>query len=565
MHLFYSMSFIEKSEIKNTLKSSIFSSDISIKIMSGLLGWNKANQFYNKVKSYNTKQFLNAYKRKARIKHIVSFNQQNRIPKTGSLLIIANHPTGIPDGLLILDQVLKIRPDVKIVANQMTYSVDPLKPHTIPVDPYDSDISKVQNAKQIRNIFDWLNEGHCIILFPAGDVANYNFKEKQLDEQFWHPTAKKIILKHKGQILPWAINGKNSSLFYQLGKIHPSIKSALIPREGLKSRRKPIYSQIGFPTKINGSENLLNDLETKIRLMCMTMQQTKGIIKSQTTNELWSEIIEEKPTEIIETEICKLNIPIIEKGTLQVFLTNKSQSPNIIEEIGRLREVTFRRVNEGTGNSIDIDKHDSFFEHLILWDKETKKIAGAYRLGNGHKLESISNYKSIIFEFYKPNVDAQRIINQSLILGRAFITESHQQKAFPLFLLWQGIFRYIEQNPELKYIIGQTSLPNSYQQFSKKIIVDFLLKNHSCEKRSKYFNAFHKLDSFENSVIDEFIKDLNHKDFKRIDDMVQNIEPNGERIPMLFKRYIEQNAKCIGINIDPAFQNSIDILMLTEI
>ena len=113
------MSFIEKSEIKTSLKSSFLSNDISIKIMSGLLGWNKANQFYDRVKSYNTKQFLNAYKRKARIKHIVSLNQQNRIPKTGSLLIIANHPTGIPDGLLILDQVLKIRPGVKVVANQM--------------------------------------------------------------------------------------------------------------------------------------------------------------------------------------------------------------------------------------------------------------------------------------------------------------------------------------------------------------------------------------------------------------------------------------------------------------
>jgi putative hemolysin len=559
------MSFIEKSEIKTSLKSTFLSNDISIKIMSGLLGWNKANQFYDRVKSYNTKQFLNAYKRKARIKHIVSLNQQNRIPRTGSLLIIANHPTGIPDGLLILDQVLKIRPDVKVVANQLTYKVDPLKLHTIPVDPYDQSNSKMQNGRQIKSIFDWLNDGHCIILFPAGDVADYNFKEKQLDEQFWHPTAKKIILKHTGHVLPWAINGKNSSLFYQLGKIHPSIKSALMTREGLKSRRKPIFSQIGFPIKINGSESLLNDLETKIKLMCLAMQQSKGSVKKSLTTEIWSEINAEKPTDLIQLEINNLNSTIIEKGALQVFLTTKNESPNIIEEIGRLREITFRNVNEGTGNSIDIDHHDSFFEHLILWDKDIQKIAGAYRLGNGQKLKVIENYTSIIFDFYKKNANAQQIIDESLILGRAFIAESHQQKPFPLFLLWQGIFRYIGENPQLKYIIGQTSLPNSYQPFSKKIIVDFLLKKHSCFEMSPYFKAYHNLDQFENPVIDSFISDLNPDDFKRIDDMVQNIEPNGDKIPMLFKRYVEQNAKCIGMNIDPAFQNSIDILMLTKI
>ena len=560
------MSFIEKSEIKTTLKSSILSSDLSIKIMSGILGWNRANQFYDKVKSYSTKQFLNAYKRKAKIKHIVSKNQLNRIPVTGSLLIIANHPTGIPDGLLILDQVLKIRNDVKIVANQMTYKVDPIKPHTIPVDPYDKATSKLQNARQIRTIFDWLNEGHCILLFPAGDVADYNFKDKQLSEQFWHPTAKKIILKHTGQILPWAINGKNSSLFYQLGRLHPSIKSALIPREGLKSRRKPIYSQIGFPIKINGNEQLIYDLETKIKLMCMSMHQKQKVaLKNQEFDSIWKEIVSEVPAQVIEREIKDIGTAIIEKGALQVFLTTQKKSPKIIHEIGRLREITFRSIHEGTGNSIDLDLHDEVFEHLILWDKEQKKIAGAYRLGNGDKLKSIRNYTSIIFEFYKHNFEAQKIVNQALILGRAFITESHQQKPFPLFLLWQGIFRYLSQNENLKFIIGQTSLPNSYQRYSKKIIVDFLMKNHSCNQISQHFTAYHKLEKFENPVIDEFIQKTNQEDFKRIDDLVQNIEPNGERIPMLFKRYIEQNAKCIGINIDPAFQNSIDILMLTEI
>lgn len=561
------MSFIEKEEIKSTLNSPVLANDITIKIFSGILGWSKANRFYDKVKSYNVRQFIQAYKRKSKVKHIVSKEHLNRIPSTGSLLIIANHPTGIPDGILILDQVLKIRKDVKIVANQMTYKVDPLKPYTIPVDPYENGESVRQNALQIRNIFDWLNEGHCIILFPAGDVANYNFKEKCLDEQFWHSTAKKIILKHKGAILPWAIQGKNSQFFYQLGKFHPSIKSALLPREGLKVRRKPIHSHIGFPVKINGSELLLNDLETKIRLFCS--MNLKDIHKQSTfveNDELKFKPVG-KPTDpekiALEVENCQ-NI-FAEKGSLKVILTTKNESPNILNEIGRLREITFREVGEGSGKEIDLDEHDNYFEHLILWDKENNHIAGAYRLGNGEKLAKILNYTSIIHEFYIRNEQNQKIINKSLILGRAFICKDYQQKPFSLFLLWQGIFSYLKSNPELEYIIGQTSIPNTFHPYSKKIMVDFLQKKHSHPLYSPYFKAYNSFETTKLPLIDLFIENVNYKDFKRIDDLVQNIEPKGQKIPILFKRYVEQNAQVIGVNIDPDFQNSIDVLMLMEI
>ncbi len=561
------MSFIEKEEIKNSLNTPVLANDITLKLISGILGWSKANRFYNKVKSYNIRQFIQAYKRKSKIKHIVSQEHLKRIPSTGSLLIIANHPTGIPDGILILDQVLKIRKDVKIIANQLTYKVDPLKPFTIPVDPYENGDSVRQNALQIRNIFDWLNEGHCIILFPAGDVANYNFKEKCVDEQFWHSTARKIILKHKGAILPWAIQGKNSQLFYQLGKFHPSIKSALLPREGLKVRRKPIYSHIGFPFKINGSETLLNDLETKIRLFCSL--NLKEINRQSGTKNVnfpnFADVIGTTDSQKINAEVEKCTNIFAEKGSLKVILTTKKESPNIVNEIGRLREITFRSVGEGSGKAIDLDDHDNYFEHLVLWDKESMTIAGAYRLGNGDKLSKIAGYTSIIHEFYAPNEQNRKIINKSLILGRAFICKEYQQKPFSLFLLWQGIFGYLKKNETLEFIIGQTSIPNTFHEFSKKIMVDFLQKKHSHALNNQHFKAFNQFESLRIPLIDRFIENAEPSDFKRIDDLVQNIEPNGQKIPILFKRYIEQRAQVIGVNIDPDFQNSIDVLMIMEV
>lgn len=558
------MSFIEKQEIKNTLNSPILTHDISINIMSGLLGWKRANKFYDQVKSYNIQQFIRAYKKKSRVKHIVPQEHLNRIPKIGSLLIIANHPTGIPDGILILDQVLKVRKDVKIIANQLTYKVDPLKPYTIPVDPYDKSESVRQNAMQIRAIFEWLDQGHCVILFPSGDVANYNFKEKCLVEQFWHQTAKKIILKHKGAVLPWAIQGKNSHLFYQLGKVHPSIKSALLPREGLKIRRKPMYSHVGFPVKIEGKESLLNDLEAKIKFMSLRGHNHQEKIWP-TNNNYPISIADPQSQSDIELEITKIKTILAEKGSLQVLLTTKNESPVIINEIGRLREITFRSVGEGTGKKSDLDEHDNHFEHLILWDNENKVIGGSYRLGNGQKLNSVHNYESIIHEFYQKNLGTQSIINASLVLGRAFIVEEYQQKPFSLFLLWQGIYKYLDNHKEIKYLLGQTSIPSTFHPFSQKLIVNHLIKHHSNLKLSKNFIAKNEFDNEQIKIVNDYLNTLGCKDFKRLDDMVRNIEMDGQRIPILFKRYIEQNAKVLGINIDPDFQNSIDVLMLMEV
>jgi len=562
------MSFIEKQEIKKSIQSPLLTNDLSIKIMSGILGWTKANRFYNKVKSYNIKQFIQAYKRKSKIKHIIPQDHLSRIPAAGSLLIIANHPTGIPDGILILDQVLKIRKDVKIIANQLTYKVDPLKPYTIPVDPYEKSESVRQNALQIRSIFDWLEDGHCVILFPSGDVADYNFKEKYSHEQFWHPTAKKIILKHKGMVLPWAIQGKNSHLFYQLGKVHPSIKSALLPREGLKTRRKPIYSHIGFPTKLEGKISLLNDLETKIRLMSMIRHVKQGPILDLFESELTSKVEPIAPSGNKNKIIAEMNQSkniLAEKGSLKVILTTKKESPETLYEVGRLREITFRKIGEGSGKDIDLDVHDEVFEHLILWDKEINEIAGSYRLGNGVSLKNMDNYESIIFEFYKKNTISQKIVDESLVLGRAFICESHQQKPFSLFLLWQGIHKYVATNPELKYILGQTSIPNTFHDFSTNMIVGFLTKKHSESTFSNFFIPFNAYKSENVNMINQFLDSLSPRDFKRLDEMVQNIEISGNRIPILFKRYVEQSAEVLGVNIDPAFQNSIDVLMMTKI
>ena len=559
------MSLLNKNEIQKRVNAPFLNNPVTFEMVSQILGWKNANQFYDRTKNYNVYHFLNAYKIQSKIEHSFNPTGLQKIPKSESLIVVANHPTGIPDGLLILDTLLSVRSDVKIVANDFTYKVDPIKPYTFAVDPYNESDSAAKNSGQIRQILQWLNDGHCIILFPSGDVSGKNRLTKQIEEQPWNNTAKKILLKHKGTIIPWAISGNNSNLFYQFANIHPALKSALLPREGMNRRKRPIFSQIGQPLKLNGSLDALSDLEIKIRLMSKVNGKSPRS-PFQNIREKWRKnhkimpltpIIDPINSELIKAEIQSLDSPISQKGDLEVFAFSAQNCPNLMMEIGRLRERTFREVNEGTNLPYDIDSHDQHFTQLVLWDKQLNQVAGGYRMG--------FKQSAILLEHYHPNQEMKQLLNQSVVLGRAFVVKEYQAKPFPLFLLWQAIENILQKRSDVQYIVGQTSLPGTFHEISKQLIVSYIEKNHSAHNFKTHFKAIHPFQSIDNTLIKSWIHQSSINDFKRLDSFISNIEPNGAKIPILFKRYIDQGAKFIGVNVDPNFNDSLDILMLTPI
>ncbi len=536
-----------------------------------ILGWNRAKRIFDSWTNLQIDEFLTEYKNRSKVKHIINPNQIKNIPASGSLLVLANHPTGIADGLLILDTIMTIRKDIKLIVNSTTYPIKALKEYIIEAEIPLRNIKSTdeievspKNALAIKSALKWLEEGHCLVLFSNSEVDTERRIHRKFSENFWHPTAKKILVKYHGTTLPWAVRGRNSALFYQLSKINPSLKAALLPREGLKRRLRPVRSFIGKTFKVT-DELSVADLELKIRLMSRQSRllHLPPVIKlpKKPLDPIASEISQE----ILADEISLLGKPLTFKGDNQVFLTTQKQSPNLLLEIGRLREITFRAVNEGSGKSRDLDHYDQDFHHLILWDAEAQKLVGAYRLGIGSLLYQQANYHSIIHDFYKRNPKNESILKSAIVMGRAFVVPDYQQKAFPLFVLWQGIMETLNLYPESKYLIGQTSLPNSFHKYSKQLITGFLWKHFSDLEIAENFAPFHPLKLRKNPLVQGWIAQSSAGDIKRMDRIIECIEPDGNKTPMLFKRYVEQNARCIGINIDPQFQNSIDILMLTKI
>ena len=250
----------------------------------------------------------------------------------------------------------------------------------------------------------------------------------------------------------------------------------------------------------------------------------------------------------------------------EVFLAPADLIPNILQEIGRLREITFREVGEGTNNSTDLDKFDSYYHHMFLWDNDTQLIAGAYRMGLGSKIFAQFGidgfYLQDLFRFEPELYD---MMSKSIEMGRAFIIKEYQQRPMPLFLLWKGIVHTTLRYPEHRFLIGGVSISNKFSEFSKSLMIEFMKSNYYDPYVAQYINPKKEFKVKLKDADKDFIFDETEADLNKFDKLIDEVEPGSLRLPVLIKKYIKQNAKVVAFNVDPLFNNAVDGLMYIRI
>lgn len=303
--------------------------------------------------------------------------------------------------------------------------------------------------------------------------------------------------------------------------------------------------------------------ENKISLSNLTQQTLK------TSSKIAKEIITETNTDKIQAEVEKLrtlDVRLLQSKNYEVFLVQAIEIPNILNEIGRLREITFREVGEGTNESIDIDKFDKYYHHMFLWDDDAKKIAGAYRMGLGkHIFEKYGINGFYLQDLFRFEPELYDMMSKSIEMGRAFIRSEYQQKPMPLFLLWKGIVHTTLRHPEHQFLIGGVSISNQFSEFSKSLMIEFM--------KSHYYDPFvaqyiHPKKEYKVKLKDadkDFVFNETEADLNKFDKIIEEVEPGSLRLPVLIKKYIKQNARVVAFNVDPLFNNAIDGLMYIKI
>ena len=534
------------------------------------------NKIYENNKHKTDLDFLNGVLDDCNIKFEIPEEDLKRIPKEGAFITISNHPLGGIDGVLLLKLLIEKRADYKIIANFLLHRIEPLKPYVMPVNPFETRKDAKSSVAGIKSALLHLKEGKPLGIFPAGEVSTYKDGKLKVDKP-WEEGAVRLIQKANVPVIPIYFHAKNSRLFYFLSKISDTLRTAKLPSEVISQEGRVIKVRIGKPISVADQNEykelaafsefirkktymLANPFEKKTKILStekIKIKKPAKKITSQRSIHLFVKEIEnlrEKETRLLESK------------NYEVFFASAKDIPNLLHEIGRLREITFREVGEGTNKEIDLDKFDKYYHHLLLWDREANCLAGAYRMGLGkdiYKKYGINGF--YIQTLFRIEPELYQMMENTIEMGRAFIIGEYQQKPMPLFLLWKGIVHVTLRYPEYKYLMGGVSISNQFSDFSKSLMIEFMKSHYYDPYVAQYIYPKKEYKVKLKDGDKDFVFDATKADMQKFDKIIDEIEPGALRIPVLIKKYVKQNARLVAFNVDPKFNNAVDGLMYIKV
>lgn len=531
---------------------------------------NDINDLYSDNYDENSIKFIDQILKGLKVNVDFLESELKKIPKEGPFITISNHPFGAIDGLILLKLILERRPDYHILANYLLTEVVPIAPHVLPVNPFGK--NKKSSFSGMKLAMKKIEEGHPVGIFPAGEVSTFQ-NLKTISDKEWKHSVVKLIKNSKVPVVPIYFHGNNSLAFHLLGLINSNLRTIKLPSELMNKKNKSIQVRVGCPIINNDEIDMMNItdfskyLRAKTYALGSSMDVRKFHIPKHQIIKKTFPIDQEVNKMLLLNEINGLNEYLLFNwGDYKVFCTPTSKIPQIIKEIGVLREKTFRAVGEGTGKAIDIDEFDIYYEQLFIWDNKNLELVGGYRIGKGREIYAKYKKKGFYLNtLFKLKKGFEGILQESIELGRSFIVESYQKKAFPLFCLWKGIMTVLVKNPEYRYLIGPVSISNQFSSLSKSLIIDFLKTNYYDFEKSTLIKPRKRYKMNYKYCDYRMFIETSKADFNKIDKIIEDIEPNNIKVPILFRRYLEQNAKIIGFNQDPKFNNALDGLMILDV
>lgn len=462
------------------------------------------------------------------------------IPETGAVIVAANHPTGALDGLALLSLVRRRRADVKLLANDWLTSIGPLAAGLLPVDAFGG---RRANAAPMRAAVRWLRDGHALVAFPAGVVSHLQPGAGVVTDPAWQTGVARLARLTGATLVPCFIEGRNSVLFQALGLLNPWLRTALLPRELLNRRGSRVGIRVGRALPAKDAAGV-GDAELTRRLR----ELVYGL-----RDHVWP------ASRGAGAEVRSLppERTLVATDEYSVFWCRASEAPELVDQIGRAREQTFRAVGEGTGQAIDTDRFDQDYLHLCLWDRQSDALAGGYRMrvvDDGLPPDAL--YTHTLFEFDQHLVAT---LAPGLELGRAFVVPAHQRKHQPLLLLWSGITRFVAAHPHIRHLFGAVSVGASYSAAARTFLAAYLRRHALDALRAPLVAPRHPLDGLDEADAGAPV------DPQQLSASVQALDAGGKGLPVLLRHYLKLQARVLDFSVDPAFGDVIDVLVTVDL
>lgn len=529
------------------------------KWLSKLLHAKDIQQFTERYGHLRGRDFVDQVLEYFDFRYTVADRDREHLPSLGKVVIIANHPIGSLDGVALLKMVAEIRPDVKVVANDVLWSIEPLRPLLLPV----TNLGGRAGRQQIKAIQDHLAADKALIIFPAGEVSR--LRPKGVRDTRWDAGFLKIADRAQAPILPIHVDGRNSWTFYASSMVYKPLSTLLLVEEMFRQRGGEIQLRIGqcIPFKHHQRSDLT--LTNRVHMLRKHLYRV-GHGKPGMFPTEHGIALPESPVALRSAVHSCQYLTTTPDGKQLYFTDYRSDCP-LMRELGRVRELTFRAVGEGTGQRRDLDRYDVQFSHLILWDDEQLAIAGSYRLATVAQLISNFDYQALYTaSLFKLLPTMERFLAQGMELGRSFIQPQYRNR-YSLDYLWQGIGAYIQQHPEVRYLFGPVSLSGELTRAAQVAIVWFYQQWFPPLQQLAQPNHPFVYTPHEQQAMQELFSSNDYAcDFQQLKHYLQQHQV---KLPTLFKHYSELcepgGVQFACFSVDPAFNNSIDALIIIDL
>ncbi|WP_394200222.1 GNAT family N-acyltransferase [Shewanella waksmanii] len=502
--------------------------------------------------------FIEQVLAKFNFNYSVPNSEVENIPSEGRVIIYANHPIGSLDALAMIKLISEIRPDIKVVANELLMALAPLHNILLPVRNMTGGTPK----QHLNNIHQHLKSEGAVLIFPSGEVSR--LRPNGVRDLHWHSGFVKIAKACHAPLLPMFADAKNSAAFYGASMIYKPLASLMLVKEMFKQAEKTMPIRIGqlIPKEVVMGHDF--PLKTQVKLLKNHLYRIGKNRSPLFTTQ--NAIAHPESRSDLNEALMQCELLGQTHDDKQIFLYQHSDSSPIMREIGRLREIAFRAVGEGSGKRRDTDKYDAHYLHLVLWDPQALEIVGAYRFGHAAKLHAATNetglYSQSLFQYSQAFTP---YFEKGLELGRSFVQPKYWGKR-SLDYLWFGIGAYLAKHPECRYLFGPVSISDNLPEHAKESLVHFYRTHFAPTQAMAEANSQYTIEPTRQQSLASQYPGLDYQtEFKQLK---QALSSMNSAVPALYKQYGELcqtgGVEFLDFGVDAEFGDCIDGLVLVD-